>query len=330
MHALVTGGGGFLGRAVTTQLLARGDRVSILARGRHPEVEALGARGLQADLCDPASLHGLLEGVDLVFHVASRTGVWGDEADFLRTNVDGTGNLLAACRAQGVGRLVYTGSPSATFDGRDAENATEAEQPYPTHFEAPYPKSKALAEQLVLAANGPELVTTAVRPHLIYGPGDPHIVPRLIARRRQGRLLRVGEGNNRVGITYIDNAAVAHLQAADALAPGSANAGKAYFVTDGPPVVLWQWIDALLVGVGQAPVQRHVSRGTAQTLGGLLEWTWRTLGRSGEPPMTRFVAAELVSSHWYDLSAAQADFGYRPLLSGEEGLRRTIEAFAGA
>ncbi len=327
MHALVTGGGGFLGRAITEQLLARGDAVTILSRGEYPEVEALGAEAVQVDLSDPSGLSEALAGKDLVFHVASKTGIWGDRADFMRTNVEGTRHLLEACRRAGVDRLVYTSSPSATFDGSDAENASEAECSYPDHFEAPYPESKALAERLVLAANGPDLATTVLRPHLIWGPGDPHIIPRLIQRRQEGRLARVGKGTNRVAITYIDNAAAAHLQAADALSQGSKNAGRAYFVTDGEPVVLWDWIDDLLVSVGLEPVRRRASLGVARTAGAVLELVWKSLGLSGEPPMTRFVAVELASSHWYDLTAAREDFGYHPVVDPAEGLARTVEAF---
>jgi nucleoside-diphosphate-sugar epimerase len=327
MRALVTGGGGFLGRAITEQLLARGDQVTILSRGRYPEVEALGARGVQCDLTAPAGLVDVIAGHDVVFHVASKTGVWGPREQFMDINVGGTKNLLAACRQAGVSRFVYTSSPSATFDGTDAENATEADCPYPDHFEADYPESKAAAEQLVLAADDEAMATTALRPHLIWGPRDPHIIPRLMQRRQQGRLARVGDGKNKVAITYIDNAAAAHLQAADALVPGSANAGKAYFISDEAPVVLWEWIDQLLVDVGLSPVSRSVSVGLAHRLGAVLEWTWRLFRLSGEPPMTRFVAAELAASHWYDLGAARKDFGYHPVIEPREAMDRTIAAF---
>ncbi|MBU0553119.1 NAD-dependent epimerase/dehydratase family protein [Myxococcota bacterium] len=327
MKALITGGGGFLGRAITQQLLARGDAARILARGAYPEVEALGAEAIRLDLSGDADLRPALEGIDVVFHAASKTGVWGRAAEFMRSNVDGTERLLAACREAGIGRFIYTGSPSATFDGRDARGATEADCPYPQHFKAPYPESKAQAERLVLAANGPSFATTALRPHLIWGPGDPHILPRLIDRHRKGRLMQIGDGDNQVGLTYIDNAAAAHLQAADALAPGSANAGKAYFITDGEPVALWPWINAFFEGVGLPPVKRQLSRRKAELLGGALELAWWLLRRAGEPPMTRFVAAELAASHWYNLSAARADFGYAPVIEPEEALRRTYAAF---
>lgn len=325
MHALVTGGGGFLGRAITEQLLARGDTVTILSRRRYPEVEALGARGVQVDLSAPGeALSQALEGVDIVFHVASKTGVWGSRESFFNVNVVGTRNLVEAVRAAGIQRFVYTSSPSATFDGGNAEGKTEADAPYPEHFESPYPESKATAERFVLEANTADFATTALRPHLIWGPRDPHILPRLVTRHKQGRLMQIGDGTNRVGITYIDNAAVAHLQAADALAPGAPHAGRAYFITDLEPVSLWPWINGVLTGVGLAPIQRSVSPGLAKFVGGLLEWFWRTFDRPGEPPMTRFVAAEMATSHWYDLTGARTDFGYTPLVGPEEGLERAL------
>jgi nucleoside-diphosphate-sugar epimerase len=327
MKALVTGGGGFLGAAITQQLLERGDRVTILARNRYPAIEALGAQSILCDLTDCPNLATLIAGHDVVFHVASKTGIWGRREDFMRVNVEGTRALIEACREAGINRLVYTSSPSATFDGQDAENATEADCTYPRHFEADYPLSKAIAEQLVLAANDEHLATTALRPHLIWGPADPHIVPRLISRRKQGRLARVGNGKNKVSITYIDNAAAAHLQAADALGQHSPNAGKPYFICDEHPVVLWEWIDQLLVDVGLSPVTRSVSVGTAHAIGAVLEWVWRVFRLGGEPPMTRFVASELASAHWYDCAAARADFGYKTVTSPSEAMSKTIAAF---
>jgi nucleoside-diphosphate-sugar epimerase len=214
MRALVTGGGGFLGRAIVEQLLARGDAVTVLSRGRYPEVEALGAAGLSWDLSvDAPGLTEQLVGFDVIFHVAARAGVWGERSDFFAINVDGTRRILEAAVAAGVPRFVYTSSPSAVWSGSDEDGLTEADCPYPTEFLAFYPESKAAAERMVLAASGPDLATTALRPHLIWGPRDPHLVPRLLDRGRAGKLKIVGEGKNRVGITYVDNAAHAHLLA---------------------------------------------------------------------------------------------------------------------
>ena len=327
MKALVTGGGGYLGREICRQLLERGDAVTVLARSRYREVEALGASSVQCDLSRSGGLEALVAGHDVVFHVASKIGAWGRREDFLAVNLHGTERLLAACRAAGVSRFVYTSSPSATFGPEPADGATEADCPYPAVFGGLYPESKALAEQAVLAADGPDLATTSLRPHLIYGPDEPHMLPRVLERHRAGRLRRIGDGTNRVSLTYRDTAAAAHLQAADALQVGSPNAGKAYFVNDPEPVELWAWLDRFLEGVGEGPIRGAVSLETALRLGGLVEWVWRLLRLGGEPPITRFQVLGMGTTHWYRCSAAEQDFGFRPSISGEEGLLRTIAAF---
>ncbi|MCB9680753.1 MAG: NAD-dependent epimerase/dehydratase family protein [Alphaproteobacteria bacterium] len=328
MKALVTGGGGYLGKAIVRQLLDRGDAVVVVGRSAYPEVTAWGATCVPVDLStdDPALVRAC-EGVDVVFHVAALPPYAAKPDVFVATNVGGTERVVAACRAAGVPRLVFTSTPSATFDGTDAEGVTEADCPYPDRYETPYAETKARAEQHVLAAHGADLLTTALRPHLIYGPEEPHMLPRLIQRNRAGRLRIIGDGTNRVGLTYIDNAAAAHLQAADALAPGSAHGGKAYFVTDPEPVVLWDWIHALFVGVGEPPLRRHVSLGAARAAGTVFEGIWSLFGLSGVPPMTRFVASQLATSHWYDLSGGRADFGLHAPVSGDDGLARTIAWF---
>jgi 2-alkyl-3-oxoalkanoate reductase len=337
-RALVTGCGGFLGLELVRQLRARGDEVIGLARGRYPEVEALGAQTAQVDLTDPrvaAVLPGLLEGVDVVYHTAARAGFWGPREDFVAINVDATARLLAAARQAGVKRFVYTSSPSATFGGGDHCGATEKDAPYPASFLAVYPETKALAEQRVLEAHGRAdpglrpMQTTALRPHLIYGPRDPHLIPRLLERARRGRLVRVGDGQNRVGLTYVVNAAAAHIQANDALEAGRGCGGRAFFITDPDPVVLWEWISTLLVEVGAPPIRRSVSLRSATLVGGVMELLWRVLPLPGEPPMTRFVAAQLATSHWYDLSGARELAGYDPPVSGSDGFARLVASLRG-
>lgn len=321
MKALVTGGGGFLGLAIVRLLRQRGDEVRSLARNFYPELDALGVEQVQGDLANAGTVAEAAAGCDLVFHVAAKAGVWGDYQDYYRANVVGTANVIAACRAHGIDRLVYTSSPSVVFDGKDMEGVDES-VPYPAHFEAHYPRTKAEAEKLVLAANCPNLATTALRPHLIWGPGDNHLVPRILDRGRRGRLRRIGRRPCLVDTLYIDNAAQAHLQAADALAVGSPVAGKAYFLAQGEPKPVWEVVDRILAAGNLPPVTRTISPRLAYAAGWLLEKTYTLLRLSGEPPMTRFVARELSTAHWFDLSAARRDFGYQPRISFDEGMER--------
>ncbi|GFO53720.1 3-beta hydroxysteroid dehydrogenase [Geomonas sp. Red276] len=321
MKALVTGGGGFLGSAIVRLLVARGDQVVSFSRGHYPELEALGVRQLHGDLGDRKAVEQAADGCDIVFHVAAKAGIWGDYQEYHQANVVGTDNVIAACRAHGIGRLIYTGSPSVVFDGSDVEGGNEG-LPYPTHYETYYPLTKAMAEKEVLAANSPELATVSLRPHLIWGPGDNHLVPRIVAKARAGRLRRIGNRPCLVDTVYVDNAAQAHLDAADRLSFRSAPAGKAYFITNGEPLPLWEMVNKILAAAGLPPVTRSISPSLAYAVGAACERIWKTFRLSGEPPMTRFVARELSTAHWFDISAARNDLGYAPAVSVEEGLRR--------
>ena len=319
--ALVTGGGGFLGGAIVRRLVARGDTVRSLARGDYPALRSLGVETLRGDVADPAAVARAIEGCDVVFHVAAKAGVWGPYEEYHQANVVGTRLVVDACRTAGVRRLVYTSSPSVVFDGRDMEGADES-LPYPAHFEAAYPATKAEAEQMVRKANGPDLATVALRPHLIWGPGDNHLVPRIIARAKAGRLRKIGRGTKRIDATYIDNAADAHILAADRLDPGSAIAGKVYFIAQGEPIPLWDLVNAILSAAGLPPVTRTISLPLAMAAAGVVESIYRALGVATEPPLTRFVVRELATSHWFDLTAARRDLGYSPQVSTAEGLQR--------
>jgi nucleoside-diphosphate-sugar epimerase len=325
MKALVTGGGGFLGGVVVRKLLARGDAVRSFTRTAYPWLAELGVEQAHGDLADADAVAKAIAGCDVVFHVAAKAGVWGRYADYFATNVTGTENVLAACQSHGVPRLVYTSTPSVVHGGESIEGADES-IPYPDRYEAFYPQTKAVAERAVLAANGPQLATVALRPHLVWGPGDPHLIPRVLRRARAGKLRRVGTQPVKVDITYVDNAAAAHLLAADKLAPGLPIAGKAYFITDGEPVDLWEFLNRVLALAGLPPVTRSVSVWKAKLAGRVLEFVYRVLRLPGEPPMTRFVASQLATSHWYDISAARRDLGYEPKVGREEGLRRLAES----
>ena len=322
MKALVTGAGGFLGRYIVEQLLARGFEVRGLARQAYPDLERLGAQMMRADIRDLQTVVTAAAQVDVVFHTAAVADIWGPWDHFYSINVQGTLNVIAACQQANVRKLVYTSSPSVTFDGTDQCGIDES-APYPQRWLCHYPHTKALAEQAVLAANGARgLLTCSLRPHLIWGPRDSHLIPRLIDRARRGRLRQVGAGQNLVDMIYVENAAVAHLQAADALSDESPVAGQAYFLSQGEPVRCWDWINSILALAGQPPVQKRISAQAAWYVGAALEWVYR-LGRiPGEPMMTRFLAAQLATSHYFSLDRARRDFGFAPLIATDEGMRR--------
>jgi nucleoside-diphosphate-sugar epimerase len=252
-----------------------------------------------------------------------------DRDSYVAVNRTGTELLLSTARSCGVNLFVFTSSPSVVFAGTDQRGIDES-TPYDfgwmEKYRAFYSYSKAQAEQVVLAANSNDFRTTALRPHLIWGPRDSHLVPRLLQRARSGRLRRVGDGSNLVDITYVENAAAAHVQAADALAAHAAlPAGKAYFISQGEPVSCWRWIDEILALVDLPPVTKHLSFRSASRIGGALEFAYRALHLKGEPPMTRFLASQLSTSHWFDISAARRDFGYEPKTSTADGMRHLAD-----
>lgn len=310
MKAVVTGGNGFLGSHIVRRLLERGDEVVVFAR--KPDglpAEALAKAG---DIRDADDIAAAVEGADVVFHTAAKAGVWGDRDEYFGINLTGTRNVLTACHKHGVRRLVYTSTPSVVFEHGDINGGNE-DLPYAKRFLSHYAASKAQAEAEVLAANGVNgLQTVALRPHLIWGHGDPHLTPRVIERAKAGKLKRVGDGTNRVDITHVLDAAEAHVLALDNI---ERLAGKAFFISS-ETVNLWDWINALLQHAGLQPITKSVSRATAYRAGALLEFVYGLLGL-GEPPMTRFVAENLATSHWFDITRARNELGYQPQWTGE-------------
>ncbi|MCC7069973.1 MAG: NAD-dependent epimerase/dehydratase family protein [Deltaproteobacteria bacterium] len=336
MKALVTGGGGFVGKELVRMLRARGDTVRVLARGDYPELRELGVETVRGDLADKAAVGKAVAGMDVVFHVAAKAGIWGDPDEFEQSNVSGTQNIIDACIEGAVERLVYTSSSSVTFAGTDAVDADES-MPYPSKHYYDYGRTKAEAERRVLAANGTPhkdakgnklpsvLLTCALRTPLIVGAGDPHLVPMMVKRARAGRIAVLGRGDNVVDITYVENAAHAHLLAADALAqPNPKPAGKAYFIANGSPINPWQWVNALLREIGVPEITRRVPLGLAVAVGSVAELVWRVFRLKGEPLMTRFAALQLATSRTYTLKAARADLGYEPIVDDAEGMRRIL------
>ena len=318
-NVLVTGGGGFLGRAIVRRLVKRGDRVRSLNRQFYPELKTLGVDQIQGDISDASIVDKSCRNRDVVYHVAAKPPPWGAYDEYYHCNVVGTRNVIRACRSQYVQRLVHTSTPSVIFNGRHLEGVDES-MPYPSRYISHYAATKADAEKEVVNAASESLKTIVLRPHEIWGPEDPHFLPRLI--KRAGHLKRIGNGRNRVDTIYIDNAADAHLLAADGLSVRPGLSGKIYFITQDEPIEAWEMINALLHAAGLPPVKGTIPFRLAWLIGAALEFLYKTFHIDGEPKMTRFLAEALATSHWFDISAAKRDLGYTPGVSTAEGLRR--------
>jgi nucleoside-diphosphate-sugar epimerase len=326
VKAFVTGGGGFLGNAIVRALVARGDEVISLQRGNYPELDHPGITAIQGDMTDQDTVNKASEGCDVIYHVAGLTGVWGSYQDYYHINVTGTECILNACRRNGIKKLVYTSSPSVIFHGDDEENVDES-IPYPETYFNHYQRTKSTAEQMVLAATGNVLATVALRPHLIWGPGDPHLVGRILERARKGKLKLVSGKANLVDTTYIDNAALAHLCAGDKLTIGSPCSGKAYFITNGEPKVMSEIINGILKAHDMPEVTSTVPASLLYLIGVLSEWVYTILNIKNEPMMTCFIAKQLSSAHWYNLDAARHDLGYEPKITIDEGMQLLNRAY---
>jgi len=318
-NVLVTGGGGFLGKAIVKRLVEKECHVTSFSRKPYPALDRLHVKQIKGNISDPKAVRNACQGIDLVFHVAALPGVWGKYSDYYDTNVIGTENIITACRQNGVSRLIYTSSPSVVFNGKDMEGVDES-IPHATRFSTHYPKTKALAEKAVLAAASGDLKAIILRPHLIWGPGDNHLVPRILARAHRLRI--VGNGKNKVDTLYIDNAASAHVLAAEKLAGHPELSGGIYFISQDEPLPLWEMINRILKAGGKKPITRKVPFQIAWVAGALLEFFYKTFKINSEPMMTRFVAKELSTSHWFDISAAKQDLGYTPEISTHQGLER--------
>ncbi len=329
MRILVTGGGGFLGHALCKGLVEQGHEVTSYNRGYYSSLESSGVRQIQGDLANRDAMVAACADVEAVFHNAAKAGAWGSYESYRLANVVGTDNVIAACRAHGIGRLIYTSTPSVTHRAtHPVEGGTADTVPYGEGFKAPYATTKMIAEKAVLAANDAQLATIALRPRLIWGPGDQQLVPRLASRAKAGRLRFVGGGHNVIDTTYIDNAAQAHFDAFAHLAPGAVCAGRAYFISNSEPKPVREIVNALLRAVGAPEVTKSLPFGVAYAIGAVCETLWPLLRLKDEPPLTRFLAEQLSTTHWYDMAPATRDFGYLPRISIEEGLRRLAASYA--
>ena len=333
-RVFVTGAGGFLGRAICERLIAVDIQVTGFARGDYPELTAIGVKMIQGDIADKSALILAMKECDLVFHVASKAGVWGSKDSYFSANVAGTDNIIDACQQLSIATLVYTSTPSVTFSGVDEINIDET-TPYASQFLNHYGQSKAIAEQKVIAANGRDLMkkgqlaTVALRPHLIWGPRDPHLVPRVIERAQKNKLKLVGMKDKKVDTLYIANAAYAHILAALALVSPRIEkqekyaqvAGKAYFISNDEPITMRDMLNRILACKGLSPVSKRVPASLAYGVGAPLEAGYRLLGKQNEPIMTRFVARQLSTHHYFDISAAKQDLGYEPLINLDDGMQ---------
>lgn len=320
MRILVTGGGGFLGSAVCRQLSGLGHHVIAFQRSDANHLARFNVAVVRGDICHSSDLSRIAEGCDAIVHTAGKAGVWGDAAEYQQINVDGTVNVIEACRKNGIRCLVHTSSPSIVHAGGDIDGADES-LPIADHFSAPYPASKAAAERLIIAANSEHLRTVALRPHLIWGPGDPHILPRLAAKARGGSLALPGP-DKLIDTIFVENAAQAHVNALQELAGAARCAGKAYFVTNNEPLPQGEIIGKLLAALGVKVKIRAVPAGLAMAAGAVAETAWRLLPLKSEPPVTRFSVEQLATAHWFDTSAAERDFGYVPAISIQQALQQ--------
>jgi nucleoside-diphosphate-sugar epimerase len=326
LRAFITGGGGFLGTAIARILVQRGDEVTSFSRKSHPHLTALGVRCIQGDVADHEAVLAAMRGSEIVFHTAAKAGIWGPRAEYERINVTGTRAVMRAAVEARVRGVVHTSSPSVCFDGQDHVRARN-DLPLARHFLCEYPRTKAEAERIALLTNrANDVAVCALRPHLVFGPGDPHLLPRILERARTKKLKIVGDGANQVSLTYIENAAHAHVDAADRLDPHAAHAGRAYFIAQEEPVVLWDWIASVLGALDIEPPRSRISERTARRAGIAAESVWRLLGRKSDPPMTRFVALQLARTHTYDMTAAKRDFGYVERVNLADATARTVHA----
>jgi len=328
---LVIGGGGFLGRQLVRQLCTGGAQVKVLGRNHYPDLVSMGVECLQGDVTNLAEVFAACQGMDTVFHTASLSYMWGRRELLYQVNVEGTANVIKACRETNVARLIYTSSPSVVIGENNIVNGDES-LPYPQQYNADYPRSKSIAEQLILkanarpanpdAANAGKLLSCAIRPHLIWGPDDPHILPRIRKAAARGRLRQIGDGRNQITITQVENAAYAHLLAALELSGQARCAGKAYFVGDEEPIYLWPWLNEVLSIWGLPQIKKRVPWGVTRFMALMSEGLHYFFPWLGEPFMTTFIVDQMVRSHSFSHQAAERDFGYHPIVSPQEGLQQ--------
>ena len=323
MRVLVTGGTSLLARRTAEALTARGDQVVLLQRTSSP----LDLAQVLGDIRDHDAVTKAMDGCDAVIHAAAKVGVVGTWDDYRTINVDGVANVLMAARQQNVSRVVHVSTPSVAHAGHSLVGAV-AEPPVVGRSRSYYAESKALGERLAIAAASDALPVVIVRPHLVWGPGDTQLVGRIVQRARAGRLALIGHGTALIDTTYIDNAASALIAALDAATPGSACLGQAYVIANGEPRPIAELIDGILAAAGVPVTPRRVPLWVALRAGSMIERIWMVRGGEREPPLTRFLAEQLGTAHWFDPRPARDDLNWAPTVSLDEGLQRLTDWFA--
>jgi len=321
MKVLVTGGGGFIGMALVKRLVETGFEVSSFTRRIYPEFHKLGVAVIQGDLRNLSEIENACKGVDVVFHVAAKVGIWGKYSDFYETNVIGTENVINACKRNRVGKLIFTSSASVVFNGSNLDGVDESVT-YPKKPLSSYTATKAIAEQLVLHANSESLRTISLRPHLVWGPGDTQLIPGILKRAKSGKLRKPGRKDFLIDTTYIDNFIDAQLLALKALDENPSCKGKAFFITNGQPILIWRFLNSIIKSAGMKPVQKSAPKNLALFVAWFLEIIHLIFHLKSEPYVTRFAIHELCTHHWFDISASKTILGYSPKISFEEGIKR--------
>jgi nucleoside-diphosphate-sugar epimerase len=319
---LITGAGGFLGSYITRELLKNNFyQVHSFSRSRYSTLESLGIIQHVGDLENFDNIKEALIGIDAVIHCASKVGMNGRYQDFFKANVLGTENLIKAMKETGINKLVYTSTPSVVFGKDDLIDADET-TPYPENFLTAYAETKMLAEKKVLEANDKNFWSVSLRPHLVFGPGDLNLIPRLLISRKKNQLKIIGDGKNKVDVIYVENAAKAHVQALGKLESNPQIRGQAYFIGQGP-VVLWDFINLILKHNGLPAVEKKVPLAIAYFIGTMIEFFLFITGKHDvHPPMSRYIALQLGKSHYFSHAKAERDLDFRPTISIAEAIAK--------
>ena len=327
MRVLVTGGSSLIGAGVAAALVARGDDVTVQQRSRSAALAQLDVRQELGDIRDPDVVQTAADGCDAIVHLAAKVGVVGEWEEYRSINVDGTRNVIAAAQRRGIGRVVHVSSPSVAHGGEPIIGGG-ADEPMLGRRHAWYPESKAMAEIDALRAASDELGVVAIRPHLVWGPGDTQLVGRIVERAAAGRLALVGGGRALVDTTYIDNAVDGVVAALDSVVPGAPCSGRAYVVSNGEPRTIRELVEGICRAAGVPFEPRSVSLRVGRSVGAAVERIWPLLRRDDEPPLTQFLAEQLGTAHWFDPRPARDDLGWTPSVSIDDGLARLAAWYA--